>query len=234
MHNGTPILEAWKKFAAFEVFEDYRPMSGFRVVVQVGVDHDALAQALEQRAGRSDLLDPDLAGHVMRAGSSLAKSGLVSFVYATCEHAVVLIRPEVLGSTHSPLEVQNKLLAMFTARLALLTGVELPGKAHIYEFPDLQVVRKAFTTLAEEVEESTPLRSSTWLGAQLRGRGQPFHHSMIETLEEQTSLLQSNGIDMDALPAWWWRGIAVQVPTGGDIELFDELPGGEELARLID
>jgi hypothetical protein len=56
---------------------------------------------------------------------------------------------------------------------------------------------------------------------------------MVETLEEQTSLLQSNGIDMDALPPWWWRGIAAQVKPDGEIEVFDELPPGEDFGRLV-
>lgn len=231
--NGTPTLQAWKKFSAFEVFGDYRPMTGFRLVIKVGADHDALAEAIERRAGRSELLDPQLASSVMRAGLGLARSGLVSFVYATCENAVVLVRPEAVTAQRSPLEVQNQLLAMFTARLALLTSVEVGSQGHIYEFPDVAIVRRALSTLAEEVEESTPLRSSIWLGAQLRGKGQPFHRSMIETLEEQTSLLQSNGIDMDALPPWWWRGIAAQVGSDGGIEVIDELPTGDEFGRLI-
>jgi hypothetical protein len=231
MHNGTAI-SAWKKFAAFEVFGDYRPMSGFRLLVKLEAQRDALEELLEHRANECELLDPELASAVIRAGLGLIQSGLVSFAYATSEAAVVLIRSEAMRSG-TPLQIHNNLLGMFTARLSLLLGGELATSAGIFEFPDLQIVRRAFSALAEDVEETTPLRSSQWLGAQLRGRGQPFHPSMVETLEEQTSLLQSNGIDMDALPPWWWRGIAAHVKPDGEIEVFDDLPAGEDFGRLI-
>src|SRR5262249_11839881 len=129
--------------------------------------------------------------------------------------------------------IENELVSMFAARLSLLCGRELAVQASIYEFPDITVVRRALSTLVEEVEETTPLRSSIWLGAQLRGRGQPFHPSMLETIEEQTSLLRGHGIDMDTLPSWWWRGIAAHVGQGGEVEVFDELPGGEAFGQLV-
>jgi hypothetical protein len=233
MLNGRPTLQAWKKFAAFEVFGDYAPMSGFRLVVQVGARTESLDAAIEQRARNNDPLDPELARWVMRAGLGLARSGLVSFAYATSEEAVCVIRPEAVKGAGAPISIQSQLLTLFTARLSLLVGRELPAVAKIYEFPDVAVIRKAMVRLVEDVEEATPLRSSLWLGAQLRGRGQPFHPSMLETLEEQTSLLQSNGIDMDALPPWWWRGVAAHVRRDGTIEVFDDLPGGEAFGDLI-
>jgi hypothetical protein len=56
---------------------------------------------------------------------------------------------------------------------------------------------------------------------------------MLETLEEQTSLLQANGIDMDALPSWWWRGVAAAVEPNGEVEVFAEIPPGEDFGGLI-
>ena len=85
-------------------------------------------------------------------------------------------------------------------------------------------------------EQDTPRRSAKRLGAQLRGRGQPFHASMIETLEEQTHLLEEGGVDMNALPSWWWRGVAARKPNPLDpsqVELWGELPPTEQLVGLI-
>lgn len=233
MRNGSITLEAWRKFAAFQVFGDYAPLVGFRLVVQVRAQQAALHGALEQRATQQETLDPGLARLHLRAGLGLAQSGLVTFVYATPEDVVVVVRPEVVGPAGTPVEIQNQLLARFTARLSLLAGREFPGEANIYEFPDVVVVRRALCALQEEVEETTPLRSSLWLGSQLRGRGQPFHASMLETLEEQTSLLQTNGVDMDGLPSWWWRGVAAAVGADGEVAIFDELPTGEAFGDLV-
>lgn len=230
MQNGT--LEAWKKFAAFEVFGDYSPMNGFRLVVKVAARVEALYSTLEVRAPDSDLLDPHLARWVLRAGLGLSRSGLASFVYATPEDVLVVVRGDALRG-RSPLFIHDQLLSLYTARLSLLAGRELPASGQIFEFPDVVVIRKAIVALVEDVEQATPMRSSIWLGAQLRGRGQAFHPSMVETLEEQTSLLQSNGVDMNALPAWWWRGIAASVRPDGSVEVYDELPSGEALAALI-
>jgi hypothetical protein len=226
-------LESWRKFAAFQVFGEYVPMSGFRLVVQLSVQRSALHTALEQRAADQTTLDPALARIHLRAGLALARSGLITFVYATPEDVVAVVRSDIVGPAGTPVEIQNQLLARFSARLSLLAGREFPGEARIYEFPDVVVVRRALCALQEEVEETTPLRSSLWLGSQLRGRGQPFHASMLETLEEQTSLLSTNGVDMDALPSWWWRGIAASVGDRGEIEIYDELPMGEAFGELV-
>jgi hypothetical protein len=233
LKNGITTLEAWRKFSAFQVFGDYAPLGSFRLVVQVRAQHAALHDALAERSTGQDALDPGLARFHLRAGLGLATSGLATFVYATTEDAVVLVRPDVVGRVGTPVDIQNQLLARFSARLSLLTAREFPVEARIYEFPDVVVVRRALCALQEEVEETTPLRSSLWLGSQLRGRGQPFHPSMLETLEEQTSLLQANGVDMDALPSWWWRGVAAAVAPDGEIEIYDELPMGEGFGDLV-
>jgi hypothetical protein len=229
--NGS-ALPTWKKFAAFQVFGDYAPTRGFRVLVQVGADPEALLAAIEQRARGQDLLDPELARANLRAGLGLLRSGLVSFAYATVEEAIVMLHREAADAEGAPFAAQTRLVADYSAALSLLLGQPIPAFARIYEVPDVAVARRALVSLAGDVEEATPLRSSMWLGAQLRGRGQPFHPSMVETLEEQSHLLQTNGIDMDALPMWWWRGVvAIHGPRG--VMIYDELPGGEELGNLL-
>lgn len=229
--NGT-ALPTWKKFAAFQVFGDYSPMRGFRVLVQVGTDPEALLEVLEDRAGGQDLLDPELARASLRAGLGLMRTGLVRFAYATVEEVVVMLHAEAADGEGATLDAQNRLLADYTATLSLLLGRPMPTSARLYEVPDVEVARRALVSLAGDVEEATPLRSALWLGAQLRGRGQPFHPSMVETLEEQSHLLQSNGIDMNALPPWWWRGVAAR-HDADSIAVYDDLPSGDELASLL-
>ncbi len=227
--NGLPT---WKKFAAFQVFGDYAPMQDFRVMVRVGVDPEQLVSLIERRAAGSELLDPQLAQANLRAGLGLLRTGLVSFAYATVEEVIVMLAPEASADQGAPIEAQNRLVSDYSASLSLLMGQTVPVSAQIYEVPDLEVARRAMVALAEDVEEATLTRSARWLGAQLRGRGQPFHPSMVETLEEQSHLLQTNGIDMDALPAWWWRGVAAFGGEGG-LRVYDELPSGDELGNLI-
>ncbi|MCH9680038.1 MAG: hypothetical protein K0V04_01290 [Deltaproteobacteria bacterium] len=227
--NGLPT---WNKFAAFQVFGDYAPMQGFRVMVQVGPAPAAIDGLLESRAASHQVLDPELAHATLRAGLGLLRTGMVSFAYATVEEVIVILDPQAAASQGAPIEIQNRLVSDYSASLSLLVGQPVVAGARIYEVPDVEVARRALVALAEDVEEATPLRSAMWLGAQLRGRGQPFHPSMVETLEEQSHLLQSNGIDMDALPAWWWRGMAAAQATSG-IEIYDDLPGGDELGNLV-
>lgn len=226
-------LRVWKKFQPFEVFGDYLPMSGFRVLVHVQPDPAVLSEMIERRSGSVELLDPALARNAMRAGLGLLRSGVVSFAYATSEETVAVVRADAVRGEGDSIAVYDAIVSSFAARLSLLMGAEIPAAGRIYEFPDMEVVRRAMVTIAEDVEDSTPLRTSLRLGAQLRGRGQAFHPSMVETLEEQTSLLQSNGIDMDALPAWWWRGVAGLVDGGGSVSVYDELPAGEALGELL-
>lgn len=233
MLNGTAQLDAWKKIAAFEVFGDYTPVEGSRLMVKIGPQQGTIDRILEARASRSETLDPAFARWVVRAGLGLSQSGQVSFVYSTPAETVCLVRGDMVQGAGAVVPIQSQLLAGFTARLSLLAGVEVPAVSAVFEFPDLTVVRRALTKLVEDVEENTPLRSSLWLGAQLRGRGQPFHPSMLETLEEQTSMLQSNGIDMDALPAWWWRGIAAAVRPDGSVDIYDDLPIGDAVGDLV-
>ncbi|MBK6917185.1 MAG: hypothetical protein IPH07_07280 [Deltaproteobacteria bacterium] len=233
-HNpGAWSLPAWSRIGAFQVFGDYAAMPGFRVVVALGPSSQALTELLEARATASAWLDPELARANLRAGLGLMRGGVGDFVYANAEQTMVLVRRELSARAGAAVALQSQLVSQYAARLSLLCGRELSVQARIFEFPDLTVVRRAMATVVEETEETTPLRSSIWLGAQLRGRGQPFHPSMVETIEEQTSLLRGHGIDMDSLPAWWWRGVAAQRVEGGAPRLFDDLPHGEAFGELV-
>ncbi|MEM7159181.1 MAG: hypothetical protein AAF799_40465 [Myxococcota bacterium] len=232
MANNGNGLPTWNKFAAFEVFGDYSPTPGFRVMVRIGAEPDRLRALLEKRAPSSEVLDPDLARAHLRAGLGLLRSGLVRFAYATTEEVVVMLTDDAVKQGGASVEVQSRLVSDYSSALSLLLGQQVCASACIYELPDVSVARRGLVALAEDVEENTPRRSAMWLGAQLQGRGQPFHPSMVETLEEQSHLLQSNGIDMDALPAWWWRGMAA-VSNGSGVDVYDELPSGDELGRLV-
>lgn len=235
MQDGAfDVHAAWKRFSAFQVLGDHMPMTGFRLVLQIAADAARVDGLLEARARESDPLDPELARATVRAGLGIVRSDAVSFVYAAPEETVALLRPNSVKGVGRSLEVHDRLVSMVAARLALLVGEEVAVHARIYEFPDLGVVRRAFCSVLEAIEEATPLRSAMRLGAQLRGRGQPFHPSMIETLEEQTALLQGGGIDMEALPPWWWRGVAARPAADGEVRVFDDLPAGDDFAALVD
>lgn len=209
-------------------------MAGFTLVVRVLVDRSAADATLGARALYQPPLDPAFGVASVRAGLGLIQSGMLSFVYANTDECVAVLRRDVVDEVGQSLTVHDHLVSEFAGRLALLVGQPLPVSGQIYEFPDLGVVRKAFRGCVDEFEQSTPFRSATRLGAQLRGRGQPFHAAMIETIEEQTHLLQQAGIDMDALPSWWWRGVAARLPVvGGGIELWSDLPATDALVGLI-
>ena len=218
-----------KRLHAFEVFGDYVPSRGSRVLIRVRSTDAARMELLQRRAGGSELLDPALAQGHMRAGLALVRCPAVAFAWANAEGAVILLREDA----GPPAPIENELRSRFAARLALLLGHELEAEGHVFEMPDLTVVRRALTAMVEDVEEATPLRSSLWLGAQLKGRGQAFHPSMIETLEEQSSLLQANGIDMDALPSWWWRGMAATPKPGGGFDVVEDVPPGDAFGQLV-
>lgn len=222
----------WQGFSSFQIFGDHVPSGGVFQVIHIAADPKRLSEALETRAASSDPLDPQLAQAVLRAGLGLMQSGAVSFVYANTEGVTALVRPEAVAGAGKSMEVHDHLVSTFAARVALLAGRELPVAAHLYEFPDLQVVRNAFVSLLDSIEESTMVRCASRIGAQMRGRGEPFHPSMIESLEEQMHLLEDKGVDMENLPPWWWRGVAARASDAG-VEVFDELPAGEDFGTLV-
>ena len=227
--DGTQKPTADRRLHPFEVFGDYVPNNGARVLIRIDSNPQARMALLASRATGSEQLDPTFAQAHIRAGLALVRSANVQFAWASTEGVVALLE-EGAGA---PAPIQNELVSMFSARLSLLLGDEVPAVGCIYELPDLSVVRRAFSVMLEDVEEATPHRSSLWLGAQLKGRGEAFHPSMIDTLEEQSHLLQSNGIDMDSLPGWWWRGMAAVRDSDGALHVVDEVPSGDAFGALV-
>ena len=209
-------------------------MGGFRLVVRLSLFPPALHGLIESRAKSGvPLLDPELAQINLRAGLGLMRNSGVEFVYAMPEDVVAVVKVGQATHPGDSLRVRDQLLSVFVSRLALLLGQEVSATARLYEFPDMEVVRRALTALQEAVEQNTPYRTSAWLGAQLRGKGMPFHPSMLETIEEQTSLLENHGVDMEALPPWWWRGVAARHRADGEVEIFQGPQPGEDFAALI-
>lgn len=230
------VQSSWNAFSAFQVFGDHVPMEGFSLVVRIAADPGSLAQLLAHRAQSEPALDPKLAVMMLRAGLGLAQLPAVSFVYANPEETVVVLRREAVQEVGQSLEVHDHLISSWASRMALISGASLAVSGRVYEFPDLGVVRKAIRNAVESYEEQTPMRSAKRLGAQLRGRGEPFHASMVETLEEQSHLLRDKGVDIDALPSWWWRGIAARAASAQEptqVQVWAELPPDDQLAQLI-
>lgn len=230
---GDP--SSWHAFSAFQVFGDHVPMDGFSLVVRIKADPHLVNRLVETRAGSQPPLDPQLALMMLRAGVGLITTGRASFVYANLEETIVVLRREVVREVGQSLEVHDHLIAAWAARMALLSGASLPVSGQVYEFPDAAVVRKALRACIDSLEQGTPARSAQRLGVQMRGRGEPFHASMVETIEEQTSLLEAHGVDMETLPGWWWRGVAARLSnvSAGEVELWSELPSTDEFVGLI-
>ena len=234
MHSAeVQANHTWGKFSAFRVLGDHEPMPGFRLVMQFAPRAEAVMRLLEQRSRSSDPLDSELARLTVRSGIGLLQSHNVSFAYANAEEVVVLIRQDAVTRMGSSLAVYEQLLSMYSARLAVLLGEELVAHGHIFEFPDLGIARRAFVAAQEWLEEATPVRSSRRLGSQMRGQGQPFHTTMIDTVESQMQLLRGAGVDLDGLPHWWWRGIAARFRSDGGVELYDDVPHGADFAALV-
>jgi len=223
----------WGKFSAFRVLGDHEPMPGFRLVMQFAPRAEAVMRLLEQRGRSSDPLDSELARLTVRAGIGLLQSHNVSFAYANAEEVIALIRPDAVARMGSSLAVYEQLLSMYSARLAVLLGEELIVHGHIFEFPDLGIARRAFLAALEWVDESTALRSARRLGSQMRGQGQHFSASAIDSVEGQMQLLRGGGVDLEQLPHWWWRGVAARFRSDGGVELYDDVPHGQDFAALV-
>jgi hypothetical protein len=230
------LQSSWNAFSAFQVFGDHVPMDGFSLVVRIAADTEGVEQLLATRARQQDNLDPELAMMMLRAGLGLAQAPAARFVYANSEETIVVLRPESVQEVGQSLELHDHMISTWAARMALISGECLPVSGQVYELPDLGVVRTAVRTAVDQHEDRTPLRCARRLGAQLRGRGEPFHLSMVETLEEQSHLLEEHGINMNELPSWWWRGVGARSRDPNDssaIELWSELPAGDQLVSLI-
>ncbi|WP_146662144.1 hypothetical protein [Enhygromyxa salina] len=230
------MQSSWNAFSAFQVFGDHVPMDGFSLVVRISADPSAVEDMIAARAPQQAALDPELAVMMLRAGLGLVLSPSVSFVYANPDETIAVLRRESVFEVGQSLEVHDHLISSWAARMALISGVSLPISGRVYEFPDMGVVRKAVRSAMDNHEEQTMQRSALRLGAQLRGRGEPFHTSMVETLEEQSHLLRDGGIDVDGLPSWWWRGIAARAASVSDpnqVEIWSQLPSSEQMSALI-
>lgn len=230
------VQSSWNAFSAFQVFGDHVPMDGFSLVVRISADPSFVEQMIAARAGDQEALDPELAVMMVRAGLGLILSPAVSFIYANPDETIAVLRRESVYEVGQSLEVHDHLISSWAARMALISGESLPVSGRVYEFPDMGVVRKAVRSAMDNHEEQTMQRSARRLGAQLRGRGEPFHASMVETLEEQSHLLRDSGIDVDALPPWWWRGVAARsssIQDPNQVEIWGQLPTSEELSALI-
>ncbi|MCA9692582.1 MAG: hypothetical protein KC636_23485 [Myxococcales bacterium] len=225
--------DTWSKFSAFRVLGDHEPMPGFRLVMQLSPDPTSVARALGLRSRVSDPVDSELARGTIRAGIGLLQSRNVSFVYANSEEAVVLVRADAVSRMGSSMAVYEQLLSMFSARLAILLGEEMVVHGRIYELPDLGIARRAFIAALEWLEDSASQRASHRLGMQMQALGKPFERAVLASIEGQTNLLRSAGIDLEALPSWWWRGIAARFRGDGGVELYDDVPSGAEFAALI-
>ncbi|GEM_PF-1438641 len=229
------VQSSWNAFSAFQVFGDHVPMDGFSLVVRIVADTHVLDRLVESRAKSQSPLDPALGQMMLRTSLGLITTGMVSFVYANIHEAIVVIRSEVVNDVGQSLVVHDKLISTWGGRMARMSGAVVPIVGRVYEFSDIGVVRTAVQACVDHLEDTTPLRSAHRLGLQLRGRGEPFHQSMIESIEEQTSLLDAHGINMDGLPTWWWRGVAAKLgnAAAGEVELWPELPNSDELVSHI-
>lgn len=217
--------EVWQKFAAFEVFADHEPAPGGRVACRITLDPADLTALLAERAHRAPPLDPEVGGWVLRSGIALAKDPAVEAVYVAGEDAVVVLRADAAGPSTAHL---SRLSGRFAGVFSVLAGRPTTVGGTVFEFPDASVLARAVGYFQESVEEQTPRRSAAWLGAQMIGRDEPFHPSMLDTLEEQTSLLEAADVSLHDLPAWWWRGTAA-VRVGGGVELLEPPPPAAEL-----
>ena len=221
----------WNKFSAFRVLGDHEPMPGFRLVMQLAPTSESVARVLAARAGKAEALDPDFAKAMVRAGVGALHSQFVSFAYATAEEVVLLIRADAVTRVGSSLAVYDRLVSSYAARVALILGEEVVITGSIFEFPDLGIAQKAFIAAQEWVEEATPLRSAWRVAQQHQAQGRGA--AAVDTLDGQTSVLRSAGVDLERLPGWWWRGIAARMRADGGVELYDEVPSGADFAALI-
>ncbi len=207
-------------------------MGGARVALRLAPTPQAMSAVLEARAPQVPDLDPDLAQRMVRAGVGVVLEPAAAFVYATAEETFVLLAAAVTEQPGGVMRAHDEVLARYAARLGRLLGQDVTVRGAFYEFPDLTVFTRALQAFQESFEDGTLARCATWLGAQMRGRGQGFHPSMIETVEEQTSVLESAGIELDALPGWWWRGVAARPAGDGAGEILEPVPAGDALAHL--
>ena len=223
----------WQGFSAFQVFGDHLPMGGFQLVTRIRVAQSSILGALAQRAGSADVLDSELGNAVLRAGLGLMRSQVVRCVYVNTDGVVALLSSEGIRAAGDSIRTHDRLVSMFSSRLALLVGQELVSYGEVFEFPNLTVARRAFTAVMDETDESMHMRCALRLGAQLTGRGHAVDMDGLGSLGDQARFLTTNQVDVDQLPPWWWRGMLAR-RQGGGIEVIDDLPHDDAFGALID
>src|SRR5690606_10490983 len=142
------------------VFGDHVPMGGFSLVVRIVADAEAVDRLLARRAPRQQVLDPELAQMMVRAGLGLVQLPASRFVYATCDEVVVILRPEAVAEVGLSLEVHVHLISHWVGRMTSISGEALPVCGRVYELPDVGVVRKLIRSAVDGFEDQTPLRSA--------------------------------------------------------------------------
>jgi len=223
----------WRGFSAFQVFGDHLPMGGFKLVTRIRVEESSMMEMLAGRASSADVLDPELGSAVLRASLGLMRNSAVQCVYANVDGAVAMLSTEGIRAAGDSIRTHDRLVSMFSSRLALLVGEEMVSYGEVFEFPNLTVAKRAFSAVMEETEETTHLRTALRLGAQLNGRGHSVDLQGLTSLGDQANLLTTNSVDVDGLPPWWWRGMLAR-RSGAGIEVLDDLPEGEAFAGLLD
>lgn len=207
-------------------------MGGFQLVTRIRVEESSLLGALAERAKTSAVLDPDLGHAVLRSGLGLMRNQAVRCVYVNTDGVVALLSTEGIRAAGDSIRTHDRLVSMFAARLALLTGHELVAYGEVFEFPNLTVARRAFTSVMDETDETTHLRCALRLGAQLNGRGHAVDLQGLDSLRDQAQLLSTNRVDVEQLPPWWWRGMLAR-RNGAGVEVIEDLPLGEAFGGLI-
>jgi hypothetical protein len=226
------MSDAWQSFTAFQVFADHVPVAGSAMMLRLIPDIPSMATCLSARAPNADPLDPEFTQMVIRAGLALAQVDGVSLVYSSGLEACVVIETDRVQMVGQSLLIHDFLVSRYAARLAVLSGMEIAVSGTLYEFPTHAVVRKALGASLAGVVSSAPWRAAFYVGSQVMGRGGDFDPASIQTLDGQKGILEAAGVDLEALPAWWSRGLAAR-SNEDVVELFDQLNDPDALANLV-
>ena len=227
------MSDAWHSFTAFQVFADHVPVGGSSLMLRLVPDVPSMAACLSQRAPNADPLDPEFTQMIIRAGLALAQIDGVTLVYASGHECCVVVDGSRISEVGQSLLLHDFMVSRFAARLAILTGSEIAVTGSLYEFPSPEVVRRALAASLQGVEAAAPWRAAFYVGTQVLGRGGSFDPASIQTEEGQQGILRAAGVNLQALPAWWRRGLAARSNTEV-VELFDQLHDAEALTALVE
>lgn len=226
------MSDAWQPFTAFQVYSDHVPMDGFRLVVRLVPDMQSMAACISERAKGAGPLDPVFSQAVIRAGVALAQIDGIDLVYASAQECTVVLSRGSVSMVGQSMLVHDFLVSRYAARLARLTEREIAVSGMLFEVPNDAVVRKALSASLNGVEVSAPWRAALYVGSQVLGRGGSFDPTSIGTLQGQRDVLAAAQVDLEALPAWWRRGLAARNNVDS-VELFDQIPDGDSLGQLL-